>query len=121
MCASRWQKIREKPATAPFILLLIGYRIILSPLLQIAGVRCRHEPSCSVYALDAFGQHGVVKGSWLTVSRLSRCHPWGSHGYDPVPQRLPRAGWRQWRYGDWAWTPRGGDRTGASNITDDQT
>ncbi|MEO1152001.1 MAG: membrane protein insertion efficiency factor YidD [Pseudomonadota bacterium] len=110
MCASRWQKVRAKPATAPFVFLTMAYRIFLSPVLQMIGVRCRHEPSCSVYALDAFGRHGVMGGVWLTLSRLSRCHPWGSHGFDPVPEALPKVGWQVWRYGDWAWSPRFGPR-----------
>jgi len=48
---------------------------------------CRYVPSCSSYALEALEVHGVVKGSWLSVRRLGRCHPWGGHGWDPVPQR----------------------------------
>ena len=46
---------------------------------------CRFDPSCSAYALEALEQHGAVRGSWLTLRRLSRCHPWGGHGWDPVP------------------------------------
>jgi putative membrane protein insertion efficiency factor len=51
---------------------------------------CRYVPSCSTYAVEALEQHGAVRGSWLAVRRLSRCHPWGSQGYDPVP---PRSTW----------------------------
>ena len=51
---------------------------------------CRYQPSCSAYALDALEQHGAVGGLWLTTRRLSRCHPWGGHGWDPVPP--PRKG-----------------------------
>lgn len=62
------------------------YRRCLSPLLPRS---CRFEPSCSAYALEALSRHGVLKGSWLTVLRLSRCHPiaWlgGRSGFDPVP------------------------------------
>ncbi|MCK6443190.1 membrane protein insertion efficiency factor YidD [Elstera cyanobacteriorum] len=58
------------------------YRGTLSPLLPRA---CRFEPSCSAYALDALSLHGAGKGSWLTLKRLCRCHPWGGYGYDPVP------------------------------------
>jgi uncharacterized protein len=47
---------------------------------------CRYVPTCSNYALDAFEAHGAVKGSLLTARRLSRCHPWGGHGWDPVPE-----------------------------------
>lgn len=46
---------------------------------------CRYVPSCSSYALEAVEVHGAVRGSWLAVRRISRCHPWGGHGHDPVP------------------------------------
>jgi uncharacterized protein len=46
---------------------------------------CRFDPSCSTYAMEALEQHGAARGSWLTVRRLVRCHPWGGHGWDPVP------------------------------------
>jgi uncharacterized protein len=63
-----------------------AYRALLSPLLPPV---CRFTPSCSVYALEALKQHGPFKGTWLTLRRLSRCHPisWlgGSSGFDPVP------------------------------------
>lgn len=48
---------------------------------------CRYMPSCSAYALEALQKHGMVRGTWLTVRRLVRCHPWGSMGWDPVPLR----------------------------------
>ncbi len=48
---------------------------------------CRHVPSCSTYAVEALELHGAVRGSWLAVRRLGRCHPWGTSGYDPVPPR----------------------------------
>ena len=47
---------------------------------------CRFVPSCSNYALDALEAHGAVRGAWLTLRRLTRCHPWGGHGWDPVPE-----------------------------------
>jgi putative membrane protein insertion efficiency factor len=66
--------------------LLIGflkaYRLLISPLY---GNVCRYYPSCSAYALRAVSVHGAIKGSWLTVRRLLRCHPWSPGGYDPVP------------------------------------
>lgn len=46
---------------------------------------CRFDPSCSTYALEALERHGVARGSWLTIRRLTRCHPWGGTGFDPVP------------------------------------
>jgi putative membrane protein insertion efficiency factor len=51
---------------------------------------CRYDPSCSSYALEALGEHGFVRGSWLAVRRIGRCHPWGGHGWDPVPPRKVR-------------------------------
>lgn len=58
------------------------YQGLLSPFLPPA---CRYTPTCSQYAIEALRKHGLWKGSWLTFRRLSRCHPWGSSGYDPVP------------------------------------
>lgn len=87
------------------------YRRPLSPVLYFLGARCRHAPSCSEYAAEAVRRHGAGKGSVLAFSRLVRCHPFGSKGWDPVPQTLPRAGWRLWRYGDWAWTERSSQST----------
>ncbi len=56
--------------------------MIISPWL---GSKCRYTPTCSQYGIDALKKHGVIKGTWLTMKRISRCHPWGGHGYDPVP------------------------------------
>tara|TARA_X000000368_G_scaffold381719_1_gene338414 strand:- start:13260 stop:13607 length:348 start_codon:yes stop_codon:yes gene_type:complete len=58
------------------------YRLLISPFL---GQNCRFEPSCSVYAIDALKVHGVFRGGWFGLRRICRCHPWGGHGYDPVP------------------------------------
>ncbi|TWB24007.1 membrane protein insertion efficiency factor YidD [Nitrospirillum bahiense] len=58
------------------------YRLLLAPLL---GPRCRFEPSCSAYALEALAVHGGVKGGWLAARRIARCHPWSDGGLDPVP------------------------------------
>lgn len=66
----------------PFIILIRFYQYIISPWL---GPKCRFTPTCSQYSLEAFKKHGVFKGFWLSVKRISRCHPWGGHGYDPVP------------------------------------
>ncbi|AYM98337.1 hypothetical protein CLU86_3558 [Acidovorax sp. 62] len=65
-----------------------GYRLILSPWL---GSACRFEPTCSAYSLQALEQHGAAVGSYLTLRRLVRCHPWCDGGHDPVPQELPRS------------------------------
>lgn len=66
----------------PFIALIKIYQWIISPLL---GPKCRFTPTCSHYALEAFKKYGPLKGLWLSVKRISRCHPWGGHGYDPLP------------------------------------
>lgn len=76
----------DKPGIGPLArvvtLLIRVYRYCLSPLI---GPSCRHLPTCSDYAEEAIGRHGLLKGSWLATRRLGRCHPWGSSGYDPVP------------------------------------
>lgn len=59
-----------------------AYRLVLSPLL---GQNCRYHPTCSAYALEALERHGAVKGSWLVMRRITRCHPWGGSGIDNVP------------------------------------
>lgn len=59
-----------------------AYRLFLSPWL---GHGCRFQPTCSVYALEALEAHGGLRGGWLALRRLCRCHPWGGAGYDPVP------------------------------------
>lgn len=59
------------------------YRIGISPLMPS---RCRHIPTCSEYALEALAIHGPISGLWLSIKRIGRCHPWGTHGYDPVPE-----------------------------------
>ena len=58
------------------------YRLFISPLFPSF---CRYTPSCSEYAVQAVQKHGPFKGSWLAIKRILRCHPWGGHGYDPVP------------------------------------
>ena len=64
------------------IFLVRGYQVALSPLLPST---CRFMPSCSAYAVEALERHGALQGSWLTIRRLARCHPFCVGGYDPVP------------------------------------
>ncbi|MBW8487075.1 membrane protein insertion efficiency factor YidD [Actinomadura parmotrematis] len=72
------------PVARALILLVRGYRRFVSPLL---GPVCRFEPSCSAYGLEALQVHGALRGGWLTVRRISRCHPFNRGGFDPVPPR----------------------------------
>jgi hypothetical protein len=67
--------------------LVKGYRLLLSPWL---GSMCRFEPTCSAYSLQALQTHGAAAGSYLTLTRLARCHPWCAGGLDPVPTEKPR-------------------------------
>ncbi|MBI1341891.1 MAG: membrane protein insertion efficiency factor YidD [Terrimonas sp.] len=66
----------------PFIALIKVYQWVISPWL---GPSCRFTPTCSHYAAEALKKHGVLKGLWLSLKRISKCHPWGGSGYDPVP------------------------------------
>lgn len=66
----------------PFVLLIRAYQLAVSPWL---GNRCRFHPSCSEYSMEALRRHGVMRGLWLGIRRIGRCHPWHPGGYDPVP------------------------------------
>ena len=65
--------------------LIAGYRLAISPLL---GPACRYEPSCSRYAAAALERYGLLRGGWLAIHRISRCHPFAGSGYDPVPSKV---------------------------------
>ena len=67
-----------------FLLPVRFYQYCISPLLPPS---CRFIPTCSAYAVEAVMVHGVLRGGWLTLRRLARCHPWGGSGYDPVPHK----------------------------------
>ncbi|MBS1592807.1 MAG: membrane protein insertion efficiency factor YidD [Bacteroidetes bacterium] len=64
------------------VYLIRGYQLLISPHLPRS---CRYTPTCSQYGIQALQKHGPIKGSYLTIKRILSCHPWGGHGYDPVP------------------------------------
>ena len=68
----------------PLLALVWIYRNAVSPLL---GANCRFQPTCAAYAEEALRRYGAFRGGWLALKRISRCHPWGGAGYDPVPGR----------------------------------
>lgn len=76
------------------------YQLTLS---SIAGRTCRYLPTCSDYADEAIARFGVWRGFWMALARIARCHPLGADGYDPVPDKAPRAArwYLPWRYGRW--------------------
>ncbi|MBF5026271.1 membrane protein insertion efficiency factor YidD [Planobacterium oryzisoli] len=75
---SKFQRI----TILPLVFLVRAYQLFLSPLL---GKNCRYHPTCSTYMLEALKKYGPLKGTYLGLKRISRCHPWGGEGYDPVP------------------------------------
>ena len=77
--------ILNKIITAPLIILIRAYQLIISPLL---GSNCRFAPTCSEYAMESLKLHGLIKGLFLTIKRIGKCHPWGGHGYDPIPTKI---------------------------------
>jgi hypothetical protein len=74
--------------------LIRAYRYLLSPWV---GTSCRFWPTCSEYSMDAIERHGALRGGWMTVARIARCHPYGKGGVDPVPERFR---WRCWCHAD---------------------
>ena len=83
--------------------LIKAYRYTFSPLV---GFHCRHLPTCSDYADQAIERHGLWAGGWMTLARLLRCQPWGTHGLDFVPDALPEksAWYMPWRFSRWRGT-----------------
>ena len=75
-------EIAKRVVAFPFILLVKFYQLCISPFTMPS---CRYTPTCSEYALQAIRKYGPLKGGWLALKRIARCHPWGGHGYDPVP------------------------------------
>ena len=75
----------NKILTYPLILFLKIYQLFISPIM---GQNCRYLPTCSEYTIECLKQFGIIKGTFLSFKRISKCHPWGNHGYDPVPKKL---------------------------------
>lgn len=73
---------RASLAATPLIVLVRLYQVTLG---WIMGGHCRFHPTCSEYSIEALRIHGALRGSWLTIWRILRCHPFGGHGFDPVP------------------------------------
>ena len=74
----------NKYISFPLILMIRLYQLFISPLL---GQNCRYLPTCSEYSVKSLKEHGLIRGSILSIKRISKCHPWGSHGFDPVPKK----------------------------------
>ena len=77
----------NKIVTFPLILLIRGYQLIVSPML---GSNCRFMPTCSEYTMESLKEYGLIKGTFLSIKRIGKCHPWGSHGYDPIPTKMEK-------------------------------
>ena len=77
----------KRVLTYPFILLVRFYQVAISPYMPSS---CRYSPTCSHYTIEALNKHGLLKGSWFAIKRISSCHPWGGSGYDPVPEKKKR-------------------------------
>tara|TARA_B100000029_G_scaffold417129_1_gene421649 strand:- start:2175 stop:2426 length:252 start_codon:yes stop_codon:yes gene_type:complete len=77
----------NKIATFPLILLIRGYQLFISP---VVGSSCRFMPTCSEYAIESMKLYGLTKGTFLTIKRIGKCHPFGGHGYDPIPRKMEK-------------------------------
>jgi putative membrane protein insertion efficiency factor len=89
----------QRAAKAMLLAPILAYRYTFSALV---GANCRHLPTCSDYAREAIEMNGAWKGGWLTLSRLCRCHPWGSQSFDPVTDLSgEHHPFTPWRYGRW--------------------
>ncbi|MEG2614432.1 MAG: membrane protein insertion efficiency factor YidD [Alistipes sp.] len=84
-CVRLWSRLLSGCkflAIIPLLLLVKFYQLCISPFTPPS---CRYTPTCSQYAVEALRKYGPIKGLWLAVRRIARCHPWGGSGYDPVP------------------------------------
>ncbi len=79
--------VADTPSVAarPVLAMVRGYQVARAG----RPSPCRFVPSCSTYSVEALSAHGLVRGGWLSIRRLASCHPWGRHGYDPVPPARP--------------------------------
>ncbi|QNL50360.1 membrane protein insertion efficiency factor YidD [Olivibacter sp. SDN3] len=77
-----WNRVIKGIISSVFLAVIRLYQLLISPLFP--GT-CRYTPTCSQYGIEAIRRYGPFKGGWLTLKRISRCHPWGGHGHDPVP------------------------------------
>ncbi|HSG65387.1 MAG TPA: membrane protein insertion efficiency factor YidD [Gammaproteobacteria bacterium] len=82
-------RVIRRWTTRSMLAVIRAYQLVLSPWL---GRACRFEPTCSEYTAQAIERHGPLRGTWLGLRRICRCHPWGDSGYDPVPEPRDRAG-----------------------------
>ena len=76
-------KIFKTILSFPLLILIAIYKYLISPFTPAS---CRHQPSCSTYSQQAIKKYGIVEGSFLSIKRIAKCHPWGTYGYDPLPQ-----------------------------------
>ena len=74
----------NKIITYQIIIIIKFYQFFISPIL---GQNCRYLPTCSEYSIQSIKKFGIFKGAFLSLKRISKCHPWGNHGYDPVPNK----------------------------------
>lgn len=77
------RKLAETLAALPLLILVGVYRYGISPFTPAS---CRHTPTCSAYMVESIREWGALRGSWMGLRRLAKCHPWGTSGYDPVPK-----------------------------------
>ena len=69
----------------PIIVMIKFYQFFISPII---GQNCRYLPTCSEYSIQSLKEYGIIKGLAMSLKRVSKCHPWGNHGYDPVPKKI---------------------------------
>ena len=84
----------KKALTFPFILLVRFYQVAISPY---TASSCRFQPTCSHYTVEALKVHGLINGSWLAIKRIGSCHPFGRSGYDPVPPKVSKVKYKQYK------------------------